>query len=805
MSCHNIIIISVHRQKNAEAIMGNDINRRTGSTQKINEDRLNLALSGADIGVWDWNIADDELYFAPGYYTIAGHEPFEFPATHEEWEKRVHPEDLKDSQDNIYKYLSGEHKNFKIEFRYKKKDGNYMWIQSTGKIVTRDSNGNPSRITGVHSDITQRKNIELELRRNERQLRQIMDLVPSMIFVKNTEGRFLMANQAMAGSLNMQVNEMVGKLHKDIHPDPEQVEDMLTDDRKALESGKKIFISEEPYTDGNGKLHWFQTIKVPCGEEEFGEPAIVGLGTDITERKETEEKLHSLIHELKESEERFKALHNASFGGITIHDKGLILECNQGLADITGYSRNELIGMDGLLLIAEKSRKLVMDNILSGYEKPYEAWGVRKNGEEYPIRLEARNIPYKGKQVRTVEFRDITEQKKADTELRHLRNYLSNIINSMPSILITVDAGGIITQWNSKAEETRGLTFNEVKGKPLLEAYPNLKDEMVRIKEAVQAKTIQVYRKQYIKEDGNITYKDITIFPLTDDDEEGAVIQIDDVTEKVKIEEMMIQSEKMLSVGGLAAGMAHEINNPLAGILQTAGVMAGRLGGDLKIPANIKAAEDSGTTIDAIRNFMEIRGIPRMLSTIVESGERVSRIVNNILDFSRKGNTIDSLHSIEQLLDKTLELASTDYDLKKKYDFKKILISKEYNSNDCRVPCEASKIQQVFLNILRNGAEAMEEEGEDQPGFRIYTGIDKEKEMLRIEIEDSGPGMDDETRKRIFEPFFTTKAVGIGTGLGLSVSYFIIKEIHGGEMEVESEPGKGAKFIIQLPLKLKES
>ncbi len=131
--------------------------------------------------------------------------------------------------------------------------------------------------------------------------------------------------------------------------------------------------------------------------------------------------------ELRESEERFKVLHNASFGGIAIHDKGIILECNQGLSDISGYGYDELIGMDGLLLIAEKSRETVMNNILSGYERPYEAFGVRKNREEYPLRLEARNIPYKGKMVHVVEFRDITEQKQAEDEIRLINQQLEKV------------------------------------------------------------------------------------------------------------------------------------------------------------------------------------------------------------------------------------------------------------------------------------------------------------------------------------------------------------------------------------------
>ncbi len=131
------------------------------------------------------------------------------------------------------------------------------------------------------------------------------------------------------------------------------------------------------------------------------------FGKDISERMRAEEAL-------LESETRFKTLHNASFGGIAIHDQGIILDCNKGLTEITGYSEEELIGMDGLQLLSEKSRDLAIANIKRGYEKPYEAVGLRKNGEEYPIKIEARNIPYKGKIVRTTEFRDITDQKKAE-------------------------------------------------------------------------------------------------------------------------------------------------------------------------------------------------------------------------------------------------------------------------------------------------------------------------------------------------------------------------------------------------------
>lgn len=128
---------------------------------------------------------------------------------------------------------------------------------------------------------------------------------------------------------------------------------------------------------------------------------------------------------LQQSEERFKALHSASFGGIIIHDNGLILDFNHGLCEVTGYSSDELLGMDALLLIAKSSRPMVLDKIQSGFEKPYEALGVRKNGEEYPLRLQGKNIPYKGKQVRAAEFRDITEIKRSEEEHNILHERLT--------------------------------------------------------------------------------------------------------------------------------------------------------------------------------------------------------------------------------------------------------------------------------------------------------------------------------------------------------------------------------------------
>ena len=267
--------------------------------------------------------------------------------------------------------------------------------------------------------------------------------------------------------------------------------------------------------------------------------------------------------------------------------------------------------------------------------------------------------------------------------------------------------------------------------------------------------------------------------------------------EKRRLEEMMVQSEKMVSLGSLAAGMAHEINNPLAGILQNAQVIQNRLKN--RLPANLAAAGELDLDLDRMAAYMEKRDIFKMTDAVITAGRRAAAIVSNMLSFSRKSDSGFVHEDLATLLDQTLELAKNDYNLKKRFDFKKIRIDRDYMPGLPKVSCRASEIQQVFFNILSNGAQAMMSDPVNQdPCFFLRLFL--ERDMVSVQIQDNGPGMNAEQRKRIFEPFFTTKSVGEGTGLGLAVSYFIITENHKGRIQVVSSPGQGSSFIISLPV-----
>jgi signal transduction histidine kinase len=325
-----------------------------------------------------------------------------------------------------------------------------------------------------------------------------------------------------------------------------------------------------------------------------------------------------------------------------------------------------------------------------------------------------------------------------------------------------------------------------------------LAEEMAHIRTALREGRIERSSKLAMVIDGIERFVDLTAYPLAGDGVNGAVVLIDDVTERSRMEDMMVQSEKMLSVGGLAAGMAHEINNPLAGILQNVQVLRNRLLPDL--PANRRAADKVGVAMELIQAYAETRGLFEMMDSVMDSGQRAAKVVENMLSFSRKSDSSYAPHDMVELLDQSAELAGNDYDLKKKYDFRQVEVLREFEADLPMVACEKPQIQQVVINLLRNACQAMTSDPDHVHPPRITLRLRRSGKRVCMEIEDNGPGMSEEVRKRVFEPFFTTKAVGVGTGLGLSVSYFIITENHAGSMGVASSPGSGTCFTLCLPI-----
>lgn len=398
---------------------------------------------------------------------------------------------------------------------------------------------------------------------------------------------------------------------------------------------------------------------------------------------------------------------------------------------------------------------------------------------------------------------DITERKRSEEQVRQMQVHLQQVVDLMPSVLVGVDPDALITEWNAQAEVYSGRDAASVLGQPVQQVLADFPLDWAAIQQAVV--TGEIYRVSKIAhatKAGSRTL-DLVVYPLHETGGiRGAVLRIDDTTERVRMEEMLVQSEKMVSVGGLAAGMAHEINNPLAGILQNLQVLRNRLWKDL--PKNRSVADALGLDLTILEAYLEQRKAMTMFDDVEASARRAAAIVANMLSFSRKSDAsaVKTSHDLASLLDQTLALAASDFNLKKQYDFRKIDIVREYEAHLPPVPCDAGSLQQVFFNLMHNAAQAMgtQEDGGGIAKPRLTLRLHYHHNKMRIEVADNGPGMPPEVSKRIFEPFYTTKTTGEGTGLGLAVAYFIVTESHNGALNVISTPGQGSRFVIDLPL-----
>ncbi len=369
---------------------------------------------------------------------------------------------------------------------------------------------------------------------------------------------------------------------------------------------------------------------------------------------------------------------------------------------------------------------------------------------------------------------DLINAQKAETV--RIKNYLANIVNSMPSILIGVDKEGKITQWNLEAQNKTGLTPEMSIGKPIKEILPRLSSKFDEIQKAIEERKPHFESNIPYKKDKKTVYEDLGIYPLIANGVEGAVIRIDDVTKEYLLEQQVNQSRKMEAIGQLAGGIAHDFNNMLAGIMGAAQL--------LKF-AN-KSLDEKGR---------------KLVEMILDATKRAAELTAKLLAFGRKEKLEFSSVDVHNILENTIALFRRTID-------KKIKISFIKNAENSIVFGNNSALQNSFLNLGINASHAMENGGELtfrtrniflNENYCFVSPFDiEEGNYLEIEVRDTGCGISPENLHKIFDPFFTTKEEGKGTGLGLSSVYGTIQDHHGA-ITVYSEVGSGTVFHILIP------
>ncbi|MFW5498624.1 MULTISPECIES: ABC transporter substrate-binding protein [unclassified Maridesulfovibrio] len=395
---------------------------------------------------------------------------------------------------------------------------------------------------------------------------------------------------------------------------------------------------------------------------------------------------------------------------------------------------------------------------------------------------------------------EINNRLEIEEKLKKSEKYYRSLFDNTGAATVIIDQKHTIIKCNENFAQLCGSTVEDIESKQKWtdfiapEEYERMTSYASTRFSANQSPP-KSYDFKFLRTDGEIrnVHVDVGVIEGSTD----CVASIIDMTEKVKTQELLIQTEKIVSVGGLAAGMAHEINNPLAGILQAVQNIYRRISPN--VPANTDVAEKIGCSCEQIQSYLEERGIIRMLDGIHSSGERAANIVHTMLNFTRRNDGGMTVCNLNKLFDDIMNIITCDYDLKKKYDFKHTTIIKDYQENLGEVNCLRIEIEQVLLNLVKNAAYATNEISDIRtPTITLRTKMDDK--FIIAEVEDNGPGMSPEVKRRVFEPFFTTKSPGVGTGLGLSVSYFIITQNHKGTFDIETEIGKGTKFTIKLPI-----
>ncbi|MGE4193605.1 MAG: PAS domain S-box protein [Pseudodesulfovibrio sp.] len=750
---------------------------------QASEERLTLALEAANYVVWDLDCATEEVYVSPQLYDLLGLDRGELAPTYEAWMGLVHPDDRPGFEASLREAIRDE-AGFEREVRLLTGSGLMKWFLIRGKAVRSGTGSGSPRMAGTLLDIHDTKTAEEELRRakmaadlansalrvNMAHLRTLMETMPELVWVKDVNGVFLFCNHRFERLYGATEEEIVGRTDYDF-VDRELADFFREHDRKAIAMGGPYTFEETVTYSDDGHVEELETIKTPLYGDNGKLVGVLGVARDITERKR-------IADRLKESEVRFKALHNASFGGIAIHDKGLILDTNLGLSEISGYSVDELIGMDGLLLIAESSRNKVMDNILAGYEKPYEVMGLRRNGEEYPLRLEARNIPYKGKAVRVVEFRDITERKRAEAELRDSEQRHRVIIENSPLGMIRFSEQGIILDCNDRFVEMMGSSREALLGfNTLRQSDPDMRRALgVAINGSPSS-----YEDYYTSVTGNKeTFLHVQFNPVNPGQSPTEVIAtLEDFSQRKQAQDALERAKEQAeaysrSKTEFLTNMSHEIRTPLNGIM-----------------GMLQLIQASGTTPEQAE----------YTDAALQSSRRLMNLLSDILDLSRveAGKLVmrevpfDLVETCEQVCD-LFKLTATQTGVRL----------------DCRlgdgVPREvfgdSVRLQQVLTNLLGNAFKFTTQGSVTLSAHRLADDRDGRYRLL-FTVADTGMGIPDDKVDTLFDAF-TQVSQGYtrqhqGAGLGLSICRNLVS-LMGGSMAIDSEEGRGTTLYVSIPL-----
>jgi PAS domain S-box-containing protein len=709
--------------------------------QNERNERISFALEATESGIWQWDTNKKEIYMSSESYALMGYSLDDQIMTYNDFFENVHPEDRYLTDLTVKKYVEVYPESHEIELRVKHKNGNFIWLNSIGKLKDKVVAGQEPIIIGSVYNVDRRKKLETELLKYQKHLESLIsertgEIEKQNVLLKDRErayGTLLENLQGMAyrflndGKWTMLYasdgcEELTGysagkfiqgtvKMERDVLVD--EFSDSVWEHITTALNEKKSFKISYPIITKSGDKKWVLDRGVGVYDSKGGLVNLEGVIVDITEQKNQE-----LQYQLAQ-----KTIDNAPIAIQWIKEDGSYHYVNQTALNYSGYTKADfekikIYDIDPLL--DENGWRSLFNERMTSPASDIESSYVGKNGHLLPVLVNASNIEFEGVIYNCSYINEISALKLAENKLREAYDEISTSEEEL----------------RQRTEELNTLNDN-------LEAQKGeLESSIFKLREA---------------------------------------------------QDQLVQAEKMASLGVLVAGIAHELNNPI-NYLSTGGEGLKIIIEDvLKVvnTYNEITAENISEKLIEINelkselDFEELlTDMTKMTTNINMGAEQASDIIRGLKSFSRMDTGMLSNYDIHNGIDNVLLMLYSTFKFRVK-------VVKKYG-NIPEIECYPAKLGQVFMNLVSNAIQAIEGEGE----VIISTYI--EHGDVVVDVKDSGVGIPDHITNRLFEPFFTTKDTGQGTGLGLSISMGIMEDHH-GRIEFYNNEDKGATFKIYLP------
>jgi len=591
--------------------------------------------------------------------------------------------------------------------------------------------------------------------RSQRSFKELIDSFDDVAFATSLDGKIKTVNRRVTELLGIPYGEIIGHRGEEFLDEPKR-EDVDRGLARFLEKRRWSGLVSVRLKSSSRTLYFDCALNaIVKGDEVVG---VSALARDVTEEREKEHRFTELFETLQE-------------GVYFSTPEGRLLDGNVALVYVLGYeSKEELLSLDSRSLNSDPNQSPVLGRSADdqGGVRTREITLRRKDGTPGTFLDTSRAVwDASGKIVRYQgTLVDVTERREMEKALRRQEEFQRYLLESFPDLILVIDLNGRYSFVSSRIHDLRGYKPEDLLGKKV-EEEPDYSPELLGL-----YRDLTTGRKMFGSCDYNARHRDgswrtmrASASPLFDAENKlsGAIVSVRDITVEKKLEQQIIQSERLAAMGQMIGGFAHELNNPLTSILGMSELL------------------QEGEAPESVRKQMVI---------LQQQARRAAEIVQNLMYFSRPPAPGKSPIDLGELVQRTLHLHA--------YSLRKSNITVDF-LKETSVPAvsgDAHQLMQVFLNLILNSEQAMREV-RDRGTLRIR--MEKNETSVAVTFQDDGPGISPDILPNIFDPFYTTKRPGRGTGLGLSICKAILRE-HSGNVEAASGPGGGAVFTVTLPV-----